>query len=233
MDICKLSDYFKTRPFTSNDRPEDTEYVCHKETKALYKVLGGKQLGPLFYPIWTIQKGSTTFDIDWRFGSAKEEWLLVDVIPVPQQLAIHSQKRTAALSKKEACMDILTLHGKEGKVRVFRHNALMVSDSFKNMVLRAQKNQLKVELGTQALEYFKNYIHCEYLDASKLDAVSFAELVDIAEMYMIEHFVDILVEVMTPTMKELSEEEIYPHVAALARLPGNILVPFLKAWRGN
>jgi len=233
MDVCKLSDHFKTRSATSTDQPEDTEYVYHKKTESLYKVLGGKQLGPCFYPIWTIQKGSKLFDIDWRFGSAKEDWLLVDVKPVPQQLAIFRQKMAHALLKKEAGVEILTLHGKEGTVPVFKHNALLVSDSFKNMVLRAQENQLKVELGKQALDYFKNFIQCEWLDASKLDVVSFAELVDIAEMYMIEHFVDILVEVMTPTMRKLSEADIYPHMAALARLPGDVLVPFLKAWRGN
>ena len=61
-------------------------------------------------------------------------------------------------------------------------HALIVSESFKNMVMRALDNQLKVELGAQALEFFQNFIQCAWLDASKLDAESFAELVDIAEV---------------------------------------------------
>ena len=61
-------------------------------------------------------------------------------------------------------------------------HALIVSESFKNMVMRALDNQLKVELGAQALEFFQNFIKCTWLAASKLDAVSFAELVDIAEV---------------------------------------------------
>jgi len=210
----------------SDDGPKVNEYICHLRTKYFYLITNVE--GPLI----KFQAFNKRFVIDWSDPETRRQWLLVEK-KLPQQLRIHQQKMKDAITKKEAkYIDKVILVGKEGKATVLKIHALIVSDSFSKMVIRAKKNELKVELGSHALAFFRDFIQGEWLNASQIDAESFSELVDIAEMYMIDEFVKILMEVMTPKMKVLNGKEIYPYMKSLGRISEEILVPFLDNWKG-
>jgi len=207
-----------------DDLPEVNDYMCHRDSQSFCRVkkVDGTDI--------TLQESNRELEISFYYASTRQRWLLVERSPVPKQLLVHQERIKEALSNKKKYFEKLVLVGNDGEVSVLKSHALLVSDSFEKMVIMAQNNKLKVDLGQKALEFFKDYIHSVSLDASELDAESFAELVDISEMYMIKNFVEVLIEVMNPKMKELSGDDFHPYLKTVARLPAKVSIPLLRAW---
>jgi len=134
-------------------------------------------------------------------------------------------------SKKKVALEKLTLTGRDGKVQVLRCDALLVSENFRAMVLRAHDNEFRTELSQPALEYFRSFIHGMEVDTSKIDGASFSELVDFAEMYLIEDLRQTLATVMIPAIEKLPVEKFVSYQKGLARLPPEESSRILEAWR--
>jgi len=212
------------------DLPRVNRYLWATETENFCKVLEVENY-------WvTLQSNGKQIKVQWKTASDRDKYLKIQngdfLEDELMQVISHKVRVKRALSEEEDehSDDKFTLIGKEGEVTVLKGHAMLVSDSFKRMIIRAKDNQLKVELGAKSLEIFKDWIHCQKLSVTKLDSTSFAELVDVAKMYIIDHFMEILVKKMTPRMKRLSDEDIHRYLVVLMRLPTAVSISAVRDW---
>jgi len=208
-----------------NDLPRINEFIYHKPTHNFYKVTSVVNNKVIIWSWANVRKS-----IDWKSPDSRDSFLLSNRDSMLRQVEAYQQRFKANL--KDDNSEKLTLIGREGKAVVLKANALLVSENFKVMVLRAQNNELKLELGAAALKVFKSFVNCMLLSLTKIDPVALTELLDITKMYMIDKFHELLVDMLIPKLGTLSAEEFIPWQEALMRLPTQDYARILNYWRG-
>lgn len=208
------------------DLPRINEFIYHKKTQNFYKVTSVVNSR---VNIWSLSNVRTSYN--WKSPDSRGSFLLSNRSSMLRQVEVYQQRLIANLEDESS--EKLTLIGREGKSEVLKAHALLVSaENFKAMVLRAQNNELKVELGTPALEVFSSFVTCMLLSLTKIDPVALTELLDITKMYMIDKFHEMLVDMLIPKLGTLSAEEFIPWQEALMRLPTQDYARILNSWRG-
>jgi len=223
-----MTDYgvfsYTRSPVSEHDLPNVNEYIYCPIGRNFYRVVSVDN-GTVIFNCYK----NTTVSVDWTDPKDRRAYKLSKQRPMYQQLNIQQQRVQEIL--KDENSEKLALIGKNGKCYVLKAHAKLVSQSFNTMILRCQNNELKVELGLQAMEIFKSYIHCFWLDPAIIDVVAFSELVDLCKMYFIEKLRELLVDLMMPILSELPTIKFVQWQHALGSLPENEYARFLDSWR--